>query len=91
MSNKERLYNIMKKINPELNYLNESSPDVEAMERAINNNPTVSDRNSRINTSYEFKPAFEAWFETLGFDPDKITIAKIKSDIDDVLRRKGFN
>lgn len=87
-STKKRIIQIINKL--ENNTISESMADVTAMEKTMNTNPTLKDRNSRINNAYEFKSAFEAWFETLGLEPDKITLPKIKADIDEVLRRKGY-
>jgi len=90
--NKNKLFFLMEKINPDFkNPLNEVSSDVESMEDTMNSNPTLRIKNSRINNPQEFKSAFEAWFNTLGLDPNKISIGRIKADIDDILRRKGYN
>lgn len=92
MKNKKNsLFEMMEKINPDFKIpLNEESPDVSAMKDILNDKPNVKYRFSKIDNAHEFKGAFKAWFELLGFQPDDITLSRIKADIDDVLTKKGF-
>jgi hypothetical protein len=85
-----RLVEVMAKVN---NLTEDSRPyDVRAMERDLNIMTNVTNSKGRIDNINEFKPAFEVWFQTLGFDPKEnpIQISRVRNDIDKVLRDLGY-
>lgn len=91
---KNRLYEIMGKVNPDFKKINENlPPDVQSMERSMQDSPGVTQAKERINQPNEFEPAFEVWFNTLGFDPNEapITKAAVRSAVDSVLTKLGYS
>jgi hypothetical protein len=47
---------------------------------------------TRINTALEFPEAFRIWFTSLGYKPENpaISIMKVKSEIERVMRSMGY-
>jgi len=84
----KKMFDLMKKINPELNENTSKPADVVSMKRSLN-----TDLLNRIDNPYEFKKAFKVWFEHLGFDPESNPIRKnqVIRDIEDVLNELGYN
>lgn len=66
--------------------------DVQTLNRANSNASSVQKASSRINTTTEFPEAFRLWFQSLGYKPDNqsITIMKVRTEIERVMRELGF-
>jgi hypothetical protein len=65
--------------------------DVAALGKAQKVATTVQNKAKAINNIQEFSGAFENWFETLGFQPGKISKNAIRSEIEKVLTKLGYN
>lgn len=105
--NKEMLFEMMEKINPDFK-LNEANmqqtptatqqqqpaqpSDVKALSKAGQTASSVKSASQRINTTTEFPEAFRVWFSGLGYRPDNpaISIAKVKTEIEKVLKSMGY-
>ena len=66
--------------------------DVQTLGRASKNAGTVQTASQRINTATEFPEAFRLWFTSLGYKPENpaINIAKVKIEIEKVMKSMGF-
>ena len=110
-NNKQKLFEMMEKLNPEINITEQfgqqqpaktlaqpaqpvqpAQPgDVKSLSRA-NQTSTIQSAAKRINTSLEFPEAFRVWFSSLGYKPDNpaISIMKVKSEIEKVMKSMGY-
>lgn len=66
--------------------------DVKRLSQATQNTASVQKAGQQINTSSEFPEAFRVWFSSLGYKPDNpaISIMKVKSEIEKVMRSMGY-
>jgi hypothetical protein len=64
--------------------------DVAALSRAQASATTVTSKSKNINSIQEFPGAFEVWFQTLGFEPGKITKSAVRSQVEQVLTKLGY-
>ena len=64
--------------------------DVKNLAKAQTTATTVQNKAKAINNVQEFPGAFENWFKTLGYQPNKINKATIKTQIDKVLTNLGY-
>lgn len=65
-------------------------PDVANLAKAQSTASGVSARAKNINTPQEFEGAFQVWFQTLGFEPGKISKGVVRSSVDKVLGSLGY-
>lgn len=65
--------------------------DVAALGRAQATATTVTSKSKNINSTQEFSGAFEVWFQTLGFEPGKINKSTVRSEVEKVLTKLGYN
>jgi len=64
--------------------------DVAALDRAQASATTVASKSKNINNIQEFSGAFEVWFQTLGFEPGKISKSAVRSQVEQVLTKLGY-
>jgi len=64
--------------------------DVAALDKAQSSASTVASKSKNINSIQEFPGAFEAWFQTLGFEPGKISKSTVRSEVEKVLTKLGY-
>ncbi len=64
--------------------------DVAALGRAQASSTTVTSKSKNINSVQEFPGAFEVWFQTLGFEPGKISKSTVRTQVDQVLTKLGY-
>ena len=64
--------------------------DVAALSKAQSTATTVGNKAKNINSIQEFPGAFEAWFQSLGFQPGKVNKSAIRSQVDQVLTKLGY-
>ena len=64
--------------------------DVAALGKAQNVATTVQNKAKNINSINEFPGAFENWFNTLGFEPGKISKSAIRTQVEKVLTNLGY-
>jgi hypothetical protein len=65
--------------------------DVAALSKAQASATTVASKSKNINSVQEFPGAFEEWFQTLGFEPGKISKSTVRTQVDKVLNKLGYN
>ena len=84
---------------PQPSVVNQAQPsapkqpsDVQSLNRATQSASSVQRASSRINTTTEFPEAFRLWFSSLGYKPDNpaISIMKVKTEIDKVMKSMGY-
>jgi hypothetical protein len=64
--------------------------DVKALGKAQDVATTVQSKAKNINSIQEFPGAFENWFNTLGFEPNKISKSAVRSAVEKVLTNLGY-
>ena len=64
--------------------------DVKALGKAQDVATTVQSKAKNINSIQEFPGAFENWFNTLGFEPGKISKSAIRTQVEKVLTNLGY-
>lgn len=66
--------------------------DVKSLAKANQSASSVQTASKRINTTTEFPEAFKVWFSSLGYTPDNpaISIMKVRTEVERVLRELGF-
>jgi len=64
--------------------------DVKALSKAQNIATTVQSKAKNINSIQEFPGAFENWFNTLGFEPGKVSKSAIRSAVEKSLTNLGY-
>jgi polyisoprenoid-binding protein YceI len=64
--------------------------DVANLSKAQSSASTVLSKAKTINTPQEFSGAFENWFQTLGFEPGKLTKGTVRTLVDQVLTKLGY-
>lgn len=64
--------------------------DVKALGKAQDVATTVQSRAKNINNIQEFPGAFENWFNTLGFEPGKVSKSAVRSAVEKVLTNLGY-
>ena len=64
--------------------------DVKALAGAQKLATGVQNKAKAINSIQEFPGAFENWFNTLGFQPDKISKSSLRSQVEAVLTKLGY-
>ncbi len=64
--------------------------DVAALGRAQASSTTITSKSKNINSVQEFPGAFEVWFQTLGFEPGKISKSTVRTQVDQVLTKLGY-
>jgi hypothetical protein len=64
--------------------------DVAALGRAQASATTLASKSKNINNIQKFPGAFEIWFQTLGFEPGKISKSAIRSQVEQVLTKLGY-
>lgn len=85
--NKQQLQSLIREIVEEA--VNVPS-DVAALSRAQSSATTVANKSKNINSVQEFSGAFESWFNTLGFEPGKISKSTVRSEVEKVLTKLGY-
>ena len=65
-------------------------PDVKSLDKAQQTSSTFLSKAKNINTIQEFSGAFKNQFETLGFQPGKISKTAIKIEVDKILTTLGY-
>ena len=85
--NKNQLQSLIREIIQEA--VNTPS-DVAALSRAQASATTVASKSKNINSIQEFPGAFEVWFQTLGFEPGKISKSAVRSQVEQVLTKLGY-
>ena len=64
--------------------------DVKNLAKAQQSATSVSNKAKEINTTGEFAGAFENWFNTLGYQPGKVSKAAVRNQVDQVLTKLGY-
>ena len=64
--------------------------DVKALNKAQSTATTVTNKAKAINNINEFPGAFENWFKSLGFQPNKVTKSSVRNAVDKVLTNLGY-
>jgi hypothetical protein len=64
--------------------------DVKALGKAQSTATTVTSKAKAINSIQEFPGAFENWFQTLGFQPGKISKSAVRSEVEKILTKLGY-
>ncbi len=64
--------------------------DVKTLGNVAQMASTVNTAAKRIDTTNEFAGAFQNWFATLGYNPQKISKSKVIMDITKVLNNLGY-
>ena len=64
--------------------------DVKNLGAAQTKATTVQNKAKMINNITEFPGAFENWFNTLGFEPGKVSKSSIRTQVDKVLTNLGY-
>jgi hypothetical protein len=64
--------------------------DVAALGKAQTTATTVTNKAKTINSIQEFPGAFENWFQTLGFQPGKISKSAVRMEVEKVLTKLGY-
>jgi hypothetical protein len=64
--------------------------DVKNLGAAQTKATTVQNKAKMINNITEFPGAFENWFNTLGFEPGKISKSSIRTQVEKVLTNLGY-
>jgi hypothetical protein len=64
--------------------------DVSALSKAQDVATTVQSKAKNINSIQEFPGAFENWFNTLGFEPGKVSKSAIRSAVEKSLTNLGY-
>ena len=64
--------------------------DVKNLGTAQTKATTVANKAKMINNIQEFPGAFENWFNTLGFEPGKISKSAIRSAVEKALTNLGY-
>jgi hypothetical protein len=64
--------------------------DVAALGKAQSTASTVVSKSKAINSIQEFPGAFENWFNTLGFQPGKISKSTVRMEVEKVLTKLGY-
>jgi hypothetical protein len=64
--------------------------DVAALGKAQSTASTVVSKSKNINSIQEFPGAFENWFNSLGFQPGKISKSAVRSEVEKVLTKLGY-
>jgi hypothetical protein len=64
--------------------------DVKSLEKAQSTASAVQGKAKNINSPSEFPGAFEAWFNTLGFQPGKLSKSVVRQAVDGVLTKLGY-
>jgi hypothetical protein len=85
--NKNQLQSLIREIIQEA--VNTPS-DVAALGRAQASATTVTNKSKNINSIQEFPGAFEVWFQSLGFEPGKISKSAVRSQVEQVLTKLGY-
>lgn len=85
--NKTQLQSLIREIIEEAT---NTPSDVTALNRAQATATTVASKSKNINSVQEFSGAFEAWFQTLGFEPGKISKSIVRSEVEKVLTKLGY-
>ena len=77
---------------PVTNQTTSQPSDVRALGKATQTATSVQKAGQRINTATEFPEAFRLWFSGLGYKPDnpQISIAKVRTEIEKVMRNMGY-
>jgi hypothetical protein len=64
--------------------------DVAALGKAQSTATTVANKSKAINSIQEFPGAFENWFNSLGFQPGKISKSAVRAEVEKVLTKLGY-
>jgi hypothetical protein len=64
--------------------------DVAALGKAQSSASTVVSKSKNINSIQEFPGAFENWFNSLGFQPGKISKSAVRAEVEKVLTKLGY-
>jgi hypothetical protein len=64
--------------------------DVAALGKAQASSTTIAGKSKAINSIQEFPGAFENWFNTLGFQPGKISKSAVRMEVEKVLTKLGY-
>lgn len=90
---KEKLMEMLVKLNPELVVLNEMvGGDVNAAAKATSMASGVQSANKKIDAPMEFPQAFTIWFQSLGYDPQNnaISTSKVLTDVRNAMQQLGY-
>jgi hypothetical protein len=87
---KQKLFEMMERINPEFKQVDEISSDAALAQKATT--PLAQRANSRIDTPQEFQDAFQVWLGTTGFNPQKkpISIGQAQTLVRNAMINLGF-
>ena len=85
--NKNQLQSLIREVIQEV--VNTPS-DVAALGRAQASATTVASKSKNINSIQEFPGAFEVWFQSLGFEPGKISKSAVRNQVEQVLTKLGY-
>lgn len=100
-SKKQRLFEVMGKVNPEFKNSNEAqaqatveplSTDVTNLQKAIKTSSSVRFADSKIDTPIEFQEGFKLWLSTTGFNPQKkpLSISQAQTLVKKAMESLGF-
>jgi hypothetical protein len=64
--------------------------DVAALSKAQSSATTVTSKSKAINSIQEFPGAFENWFNSLGFQPGKVSKSAVRMEVEKVLTKLGY-
>jgi hypothetical protein len=64
--------------------------DVKALAGAQKVATGVQNKAKAINSIQEFPGAFENWFNTLGFQPGKISKSAVRNEVEKILVKLGY-
>jgi len=104
--NKQRLFEVMEKLNPEFK-VNEIltpqptpaqagartvSSDVTNLQKISQKSPAMQTANLRIDTPQEFEDGFTIWFTTTGFNPQKkpLSISQAQTSVRRAMEKLGY-
>ena len=96
--NKERLFEMMKKINPNFSEQYDGSAnkpipaDVAYLQKATDRSASVKYAASRIDTPQEFQDSFQEWLSSTGFNPQKkpLSIAQAQTLVRNAMLKLGY-
>jgi len=102
MANKQRLFEVMGKVNPDFK-VNEivdqpvqaQNGDVATLQKVVNANPAIQYADSRINTPQELEDAFGTWLSRTGYGLQKkvrrpLSIPQMLSYVRNAMEKLGY-
>jgi hypothetical protein len=96
---KQLLFENMEKLNPEFK-LQEDQPNStqtttgaqQTQQYADNKYKMIAPQLKLVNTVEKFAPAFQGWFQYLGYSPHQgnISIQRVRQDVEMVMKQLGY-